>query len=103
MTNTNEQSILDISKKSARLARIALSDEQHAEVAPKLEAILQMFEGLQQVDTQGVEPLANVIGQTLVLREDAVTDGNCADRVLANAPDPVQGFFGVPKVVETED
>jgi aspartyl-tRNA(Asn)/glutamyl-tRNA(Gln) amidotransferase subunit C len=100
MTKTNEQSILDISKKSARLARIAVSDEEHAKIAPQLEKILGMFEQLQAVDTDGIEPLANVVGEKLKLRVDEITDGGYAERVLANAPDAVQGFYGVPKVVE---
>lgn len=91
---------LEIAKKTAKLARLAVSDEQLEVVAPQLEKMLGMFEQLQELDTEGVEPLANVVGETLRLREDAVTDGNYPEKVLKNAPDAVQGFYGVPKVVE---
>ena len=92
--------IEDITRKTARLARIEIDDATVAHVAPQLEAILGLFEELQEINTDDVEPLANVIGQDLALREDAVTDGNCTDKVLSNAKDVTQSFYGVPKVVE---
>jgi aspartyl-tRNA(Asn)/glutamyl-tRNA(Gln) amidotransferase subunit C len=52
------------------------------------------------VDTEGVEPLTAVIDQKLRLRDDVVTDGDCREAVLANAPAAEQGFFAVPKVIE---
>jgi len=103
MTNTNTPSIEDITKKTARLARLDLSENEQAAIAPKLEAILGMFEELQSLDTDTVEPLANVVGEPLKLREDAVNDGDNPARVLGNAPDETQNFYSVPKVVETEE
>ena len=100
MTNTNELSGIEISKKTARLARLELSEAEHQTIAPQLEKILSMFDQLKAINTDGVEPLANVVGENLTLREDAVTDGNCRDKVLGNAADETQGFYGVPKVVE---
>ena len=84
----------------ARLARIAMSDEELERLVPELNNILGWVEQLGEVDTDGVEPLTAVIDQKLRLREDAVTDGDCRDSVLANAPEPQHGFFGVPKVIE---
>ena len=84
----------------ARLARIAMSDEEIERLVPELNNILGWVEHLGEVDTDGVEPLATVIDQKLRLREDAVTDGDCRDEVLANAPDAQHGFFAVPKVIE---
>jgi aspartyl-tRNA(Asn)/glutamyl-tRNA(Gln) amidotransferase subunit C len=52
------------------------------------------------VNTDGVEPLTAVIDQKLRLREDKITDGDCRDAVLANAPAAEHGFFAVPKVIE---
>ena len=100
MTKTNEQSIIDISKKAARLGRVSFTEQEHSKLAPQLEKILAMFEQLQAINTDGVAPLANGIGENLKLRADEVTYGGYAERVLGNAPDEVQGFFGVPKVVE---
>ena len=84
----------------ARLARIAMSDEEIERLAPELNNILGWVEQLGEVNTDGVEPLTAVIDQKLRLREDAVTDGNCRDEVLANAPNAQHGFFAVPKVIE---
>jgi len=84
----------------AKLARIAMSDAEVAELVPELNAIIGWVEQLSEVDTEGVEPLTAVIDQKLRLREDKVTDGNVRDAVLANAPEAEHGFFAVPKVIE---
>ncbi len=87
-------------KKVANLARIRMNDEELERMAPQLSKIIGFVEQLGEVDTDNVEPLANVVDITLALREDAVTDGDCAGKVLANAPEETQGYFVVPKVVE---
>jgi aspartyl-tRNA(Asn)/glutamyl-tRNA(Gln) amidotransferase subunit C len=84
----------------ARLARIAMSDEEIARLAPELNNILGWVEQLSEVNTDGVEPLTAVIDQKMRLRDDVVTDGNIRDEVLANAPEAQHGFFAVPKVIE---
>ena len=87
-------------RKIASLARIAVTDDQVAAIAPELNNILGWIEQLGEVDTDGVEPLAAVIPNTLRLRDDVVTDGGVRDKVLANAPQAEHGFFAVPKVIE---
>ena len=89
-------------RKVARLAAIEVSDQEAQEIAPKLSGIIDWVEQLAEVDTDNVEPLANVVNIDLKLREDKVTDGDCADEVLANAPEETQNFFVVPKVIEQE-
>jgi aspartyl-tRNA(Asn)/glutamyl-tRNA(Gln) amidotransferase subunit C len=84
----------------AKLARIAMSDDELERLVPELNGIIGWVEQLGEVNTDGVEPLTAVIDQKLRLREDAVTDGDCREAVLANAPEPQHGFFGVPKVIE---
>jgi aspartyl-tRNA(Asn)/glutamyl-tRNA(Gln) amidotransferase subunit C len=84
----------------AKLARIAMSDAEVEAMVPELNNILGWVEQLGEVDTEGVEPLTAVIDQKLRLRDDAVTDGNIRDAVLANAPAAEHGFFAVPKVIE---
>ncbi len=86
--------------KVARLARIRMQDEELERLAPQLSKIIGFVEQLSEVDTDNVEPLANVVDITLQLREDEVTDGDCVDKVLANAPETTQGYFVVNKVVE---
>jgi aspartyl-tRNA(Asn)/glutamyl-tRNA(Gln) amidotransferase subunit C len=84
----------------AKLARIAMSDEEIERLAPELNKILGWVEQLSEVNTDGVEPLTAVIDQKMRLRDDVVTDGNIRDEVLANAPEAQHGFFAVPKVIE---
>lgn len=95
MSVTNEQV-----RHIAKLARIAMSDEEVERMVPELNAILGWVEQLGEVDTDGVEPLTAVVPNTLRLRADAVTDGNIRDEVLMNAPVAEHGFFAVPKVIE---
>jgi aspartyl-tRNA(Asn)/glutamyl-tRNA(Gln) amidotransferase subunit C len=84
----------------AKLARLAMSDNEIEAMVPELNSILGWVEQLGEVDTDGVDPLTAVIPNKLRLREDKVTDGNCRDEVLANAPVAEHGFFAVPKVIE---
>lgn len=84
----------------AKLARIAMSDAEVEAMVPELNAIIGWVEQLGEVNTDGIEPLTAVIDQKLRLRDDVVTDGDCRDAVLANAPVAEHGFFAVPKVIE---
>ena len=84
----------------AKLARIAMSDDELDRLLPELNNILGWVEQLGEVDTDGVEPLATVVDQKLRLRDDVVNDGNIRDAILANAPEAQHGFFAVPKVIE---
>lgn len=87
-------------EKVARLARIRMDETATENMVPKLSKIVGFIEQLSEVNTDDVKPLANVVDITLSLREDIVTDGDCVDAVLANAPEKTQGYFVVPKVVE---
>jgi aspartyl-tRNA(Asn)/glutamyl-tRNA(Gln) amidotransferase subunit C len=87
-------------RKVAKLARIAEPEDRLASLAHELSGIMQWIEQLAEVDTDGVEPMTSAVAQTLPMRDDVVTDGGNAARVLGNAPRSEQGFFIVPKVVE---
>ena len=87
-------------RKVARLARIAVPEERLEPMARELSGILDWIEQLNEVDTDGVEPMTSAVAAKLPMREDVVTDGGDADRVLGNAPRAVDGFYVVPKVVE---
>ncbi|KAB0570635.1 MULTISPECIES: Asp-tRNA(Asn)/Glu-tRNA(Gln) amidotransferase subunit GatC [Brucella] len=93
---------VDIStvKRVAHLARIAVSEDEAARMTGELNAILGFVEQLNEVDIEGVEPMTSVTPMKMRLREDAVTDGNIANAVVANAPVTEDNFFVVPKVVE---
>lgn len=84
----------------AKLARIAVSDDEVEALVPELNNILGWVEQLQEVDVTGVEPMTAVIPNRLRMREDEVTDGGIRDAVLKNAPVAEHGFFAVPKVIE---
>lgn len=84
----------------ARLARIAVTDDEVSALAPELSNILGWVEQLQEVDVDGVSPMTAVIPNKLRLRDDEVTDGGITDDVLKNAPAAEHGFFAVPKVIE---
>jgi aspartyl-tRNA(Asn)/glutamyl-tRNA(Gln) amidotransferase subunit C len=84
----------------ATLARIKLPEAEQGALTQELTGILAWMEQLNEVDTAGVEPMSSVAAMVLPMREDVVTDGNCRDRILANAPEAADGFFVVPKVVE---
>ena len=86
--------------KIAALARIKVTEGELAAMVPELNGILAWVEQLGEVDVSGVEPMTAVIENHLRLRDDVVTDGGIRDAVLANAPAPEHGFFGVPKVIE---
>ncbi|MBA3837809.1 MAG: Asp-tRNA(Asn)/Glu-tRNA(Gln) amidotransferase GatCAB subunit C, partial [Zymomonas sp.] len=73
-------------KKIASLARIAITEDEAARIAPELDNIMGWIEQLSEVDTRDVEPMTAVIANTLRLRDDVVSDGNVRDAVLANAP-----------------
>lgn len=89
-------------EKVARLAQLTIPEEDKEKLASELSNIIGFVEQLGEVDTSGVEPIANVLEleTDAPLREDTITDGDAPDRVLSNAPDRVQDFFAVPKVVE---
>ena len=87
-------------RKVARLARIAEPEERLEPLARELTGIMNWIEQLNEVDTNGVEPMTSAVAVALPMREDVVTDGGDAAKVLANAPKSANGFFVVPKVVE---
>ena len=87
-------------RRVARLARIAVGDADLAHLQGELNAILAFVEELGAVDVADVEPMTSVMPMRIRMREDAVTDGGDAERVLANAPAREGDFYVVPKVVE---
>jgi aspartyl-tRNA(Asn)/glutamyl-tRNA(Gln) amidotransferase subunit C len=88
-------------RKIARLASLKIPPEQEQNVAGDLSKILDWVGQLDELNVEGVEPLANVNDGFLGWREqDVVTDGGQVDAVLANAPSKTADFFTVPKVVE---
>ena len=87
-------------KRVAHLARIAVPEADLPKLQGELNAILGFVEQLNEVNVDGVEPMTSVTPVEMKKRADAVTDGNKAEDIVANAPATDRDFFMVPKVVE---
>jgi aspartyl-tRNA(Asn)/glutamyl-tRNA(Gln) amidotransferase subunit C len=87
-------------RRIARLARIAISDEEAARLEKELSGILDWVAQLDELDTSAVPPMTRVEAMTMKKREDVVTDGFCADDIVKNAPKVDDHYFVVPKIVE---
>ena len=87
-------------KRVARLARIAVTEEDANRMVGELNGIINFVEQLNEVDVSGVEPMTSVTPMDMRKRTDTVNDGNKAAEIVANAPNTDRDFFLVPKVVE---
>ena len=87
-------------KAVAVLARLELNDVERHELARQLSAILEYVQQLQQVNTEGVEPLAHPLPLQNVFRADEPTPSLPVDEALANAPARRGDFYGVPAVLD---
>ena len=90
----------DTVRKVAKLARIREPEERLEPLAREISGIMAWIEQLNEVDTDGVEPMTSAVSVPMPMREDVVTEGGDAAKILANAPKTDKGFFVVPKVVE---
>jgi aspartyl-tRNA(Asn)/glutamyl-tRNA(Gln) amidotransferase subunit C len=84
----------------AHLARLALTDAELDIMARQLSGILDYVQQLQQVNTDGVEPMAHPLPLQNVFRSDDPAPSLPVDEALANAPKRVGAFYGVPAVFE---
>jgi aspartyl-tRNA(Asn)/glutamyl-tRNA(Gln) amidotransferase subunit C len=87
-------------RRIARLARIAIGDEESAEVRDRLNRVLGLIDRLQAVDTAGIEPMAHALEVVQPLRPDAVTEFDQRARIQSGAPAVEGGLYLVPKVIE---
>jgi aspartyl-tRNA(Asn)/glutamyl-tRNA(Gln) amidotransferase subunit C len=84
----------------ARLARLALTEEERDRFAEQLGRILEYADRLRALRLDDVPPTLHALPMTNVLREDAVAPSLPRDEVLAQAPAHRDGFFEVPRVFE---
>jgi aspartyl-tRNA(Asn)/glutamyl-tRNA(Gln) amidotransferase subunit C len=91
---------LDEVKHVARLAHLALSDDELARCSQELNRILEHFRALQEIDTADVPITSHAIPMLNVYRDDVVGESLPTEAVVANAPDGVDEFFRVPRIVE---
>jgi aspartyl-tRNA(Asn)/glutamyl-tRNA(Gln) amidotransferase subunit C len=87
-------------RRIAKLARIHVDGTELATLQAELNAILGYVAQLDEVEVEGVDPLSGGAQMALRLRDDRVSEGGIADKILANAPDREGPYFAVPKVVE---
>lgn len=87
-------------KRIASLARIRIEENEVASYQQELNAILGFVEQLAEVDVTGVEAMTSVTPMALRRRDDVISDGGYADKIVSNAPLSEDNFFMVPKVVE---
>jgi aspartyl-tRNA(Asn)/glutamyl-tRNA(Gln) amidotransferase subunit C len=84
----------------AKLARIALSDDEKAKFSEQLGSVLGYIEKLEELNTEGVEPTAHPHPMENVWQEDVVSSELSVEAALQNAPKQRQNMIVVPKVVE---
>ena len=84
----------------AHLARLELSADELATMTRQLSAIVDYVAQLQQVSTDGVEPMAHALEVHNVFRDDAIRPSLPVEAALANAPDRHGDFYGVPAVLD---
>jgi aspartyl-tRNA(Asn)/glutamyl-tRNA(Gln) amidotransferase subunit C len=87
-------------KRIGRLARIRIEEDEVEKYQRELNTILGFVEQLSEVDVTGVEAMTSVTPMQLRRREDRITDGSMAERIVQNAPLNEDNFFVVPKVIE---
>ena len=82
------------------LAKLELSDEEKEAAKKDMGNMLNYIDMLNELDTDGVQPMSNVFPVKNVFREDVVTNGDDSENMLANSPEEKDGFYMVPKTVE---
>src|SRR5262249_32922312 len=85
-------------RRIARLARIAITDDEAKRLEQELSGILNWVAQLDEIDTSAVEPMTRVAAMKMKMRKDEVTDGFCADDILKNAPKVDDHYFVMPKL-----
>lgn len=83
----------------AKLARLALSEDELTRLTPQLESILDYVAKTGRLNVEGVEPMAHASPITNVLRDDVIEPSLPLEKVLQNAPAIDGDFFSVPKVI----
>ena len=81
------------------LAKLSLTDEAKEKAKQDMQKMLDYVEKLDELDTDGVEPLSHIFGDENVFREDVVTNGDNREAMLMNAPKEKEGQYQVPKTI----
>lgn len=103
LRNTNNRLMKvdeDLVKGVAALAQLDISSDELANTIESLTEVLDLVDQMQNINTDGIEPMANPLDAKQVLRVDEVTETNQRDQLQKSAPKVESGFFLVPRVVE---
>ena len=84
----------------ARLARLALSEEERSRMQTELTQILEHVEKIQALDLDGVEPTTQALALSNVMRSDEAAPCLTQEEALAGAPEKEDGRFKVPRILE---
>ncbi len=95
----SEELTADDVRHIAALTRLGLSDDEVDMMREQLSSILKVFESLQQVDTDGVEPTGHTTEVRTVMREDEAHESLTREQVLDNAPDSEAGYVRVRPIL----
>lgn len=82
------------------LAKLELSDEEKEQAKKDMGRMLDYIDKLNELDTEGIEPMSHVFPVYNVFREDVVTNGDDREQMLANAPQKKDGTYMVPKTFD---
>ena len=82
------------------LAKLELYDEEKEQAKKDMGRMLDYIDKLNELDTEGVEPMSHVFPVENVFREDQVTNGDDRDNILLNAPQKKEGTYMVPKTFD---
>lgn len=87
-------------EKLARLSRLSVPDAEKSGYVEELNRFFGVVEQMQSVNTEGVEPMSHPHEVALRLRDDAVTESDCAAEYQVVAPEVRQRLYIVPQVIE---
>ena len=82
------------------LAKLELSEEEKEQAKRDMETMLDYIDTLNELDTEGIEPMSHVFPIHNVFREDVVVNGDDRENMLANAPEQKDGCYKVPKTFD---
>ncbi len=86
----------------ANLARLEFNEDETQDFTEQLARILDYIGKLNELDTDDVAPTSHIHPLHNITKPDVVKTSLPRDEVLANAPEPEEGYFGVPRVIDTE-
>jgi aspartyl-tRNA(Asn)/glutamyl-tRNA(Gln) amidotransferase subunit C len=90
----------DSLKKIAHLARLEIKPEEEAALLKSMDSVLTWMDQLNEIDTEGVEPLTHIMDEVNNWREDVAVNSLDRKEALQNAPSKNDSYIMVPKVIE---